>query len=121
MKSSVILAWERFIFPTVFKNLVTDAFTLCNNLCRVISGKSPSLKRIGVGTFCECGLEEIHIPDSVEELCRVCFYECKSLSRVTFGESSSLKRIDERAFSGTRLKEIRIPCSVEELLPNTFP
>ena len=34
--------------------------------------------------------KEIHIPDSVEELCESCFSECKSLSRVTFGESFSV-------------------------------
>ena len=58
----------------------------------------PQLRRIGNETFRGSRVVEIHIPDSVEELCGGCFCECKSLSRVTFGESPSLKLIRELAF-----------------------
>ena len=58
------------------------------------------MKLIGKEAFGGSGGVEIHIPDSVEELCEACFYGCESLSRVTFGESSSLKLIGNGAFLG---------------------
>ena len=63
----------------------------CWSLSRVTFGESSSLKLIGNKAFFRSGVYEIHIPNSVEELCDGCFSECENLSRVTFGESSSLK------------------------------
>ena len=65
-------------------------------------------------------LEEVVIPDCVEEICDKCFSWCKSLSRVTFGESSSLRRIGTEAFSYSGLREIDIPDSVEEICDKCF-
>ena len=67
----------------------------CKSLSRVTFGEYSSLKMIGHGAFYGSGLEEIDIPDSVEELGDGCFCNCRSLSRVTFGESPSLKLIGE--------------------------
>ena len=71
-------------------------------------------------TFYGSSAVEIHIPDSVEELCEACFFECTSLSRVTFNESSSLKLIGKEAFCLCHCREIHIPDSVEELGDNCF-
>ena len=60
-------------------------------------------------------VEEVVIPDSVEELSESCFARCKSLFRVELSESSSLKRVGKEAFSGSGVCEIHIPDSVKEL------
>ena len=57
-------------------------------------------------------MREIHIPDSVEEICDKCFYGCRNLSRVTFGESSSLKRIGHWAFHRSGLTDFSLPGNV---------
>lgn len=90
------------------------------SLSRVAFGEASSLKRIGVGVFFRCGITEISIPDTCEELSDKCFYECQSLSRVTFGESSSLKRIGVAAFFRCSLTELFIPDSVEEICDECF-
>ena len=63
---------------------------------------------------------QVHIPDSVEELCDECFCVCSCLSRVTFGASSSLRLIMREAFRGAGVGEIHIPDSVEELGDKCF-
>ena len=55
------------------------------------------MKLIGKRAFCGSSVVELHIPDSVEEICESCFYECRHLLRLTFGESPSLKRIGAEA------------------------
>ena len=65
-------------------------------------------------------VEEVVIPDSVEELCDNCFSRCRSLSHVTFNESSSLKRIGIEAFLSSGLVEFLLPDSVEELCDRCF-
>ena len=79
------------------------------------------MRRIGSRAFYASGVVEIHIPDSVGELCEVCFCNCKSLSRVTFGESSSLKLIGKNVFNSSGVREIHVPDGVENLLRNTVP
>ena len=71
--------------------------------------------------FRESGLNSIHIPDGVEEICELCFCKCTSLSRVTFGESSSLKLIGKTAFRESGVVEIHAPDGVVELLRNAVP
>ena len=58
-------------------------------------------------------VEEVVIPDNVEELCESCFCRRTSLSRVPFSESSSLKRIGKKAFRECGVREIHIPDDVE--------
>ena len=82
--------------------------------------ESPSLKRIGVSAFLQCGMREVYIPDSVEYLSNRCFFECRSLSRVAFGESSTLRQTGIEAFFKCGLTEIHIPDSVEELCDMCF-
>ena len=65
---------------------------------------------------CTGELEEIVVPDCVEELFESCFWCCESLLRVTFGESSSLRRIAERAFLGSGVREIHTPDGIGHFL-----
>ena len=69
---------------------------------------------------CIGDLEEVFVPESVEELCEECFCMCRSLSRVMFGERSSLKLIRSGAFCGAALDEIHIPDCVQELCEGCF-
>ena len=63
--------------PADVENIPDEYFADWKNLTRVaISGSS--LKTIGVRAFAGSGIREIHIPDSVEELCEACFFECRS-------------------------------------------
>ena len=54
------------------------------NLTRVTFSESCSLKALGKNAFCPSGLLEIHIPDSIEELCEKCFCGCENPTRATF-------------------------------------
>ena len=69
---------------------------------------------------CVNEVEEVAIPDSVEELCDRCFSSCISLSHIRFGELPSLKRIGIQALRGTGLTETHIPDGVEELCGKCF-
>lgn len=91
-----------------------------DTLLRVSFGQSLSFVTIPEAAFYGSALKEIHIPDSVQSLCRQCFQKCVRLSRVTFGPSSSLKDIGDAAFYRSGLKEIHIPDSVESLGEKCF-
>ena len=82
------------------------------SLSQVTFRKSSSLKRIGIRAFSGCALTEIHIPDSVQELCDRCFYRCRYLSRVMFGKASSLKLVGLEVFSECDALDIAIPDGV---------
>jgi hypothetical protein len=66
------------------------------------------------------GLRTIHIPASVEVLCKNSFSNRKSLASITFESNSKLQRIEEYAFAGSDLRTIHIPASVEVLCKNSF-
>ena len=124
--------------PDSVRELGDGCFKGCKSLVRVTFGSSSCLERIGAEAFgvfsiadgfATCGLVEIHIPDSVCELCDGCFKGCKSLVRVTFGSLSCLERIGVGAFGSWRaaigvapcgLVEICIPDSVHELCNGCF-
>ena len=116
--------------PDSVRELCDGCFRGCENLRRVTFGPSSSLERIGVeafgavrdfrGDLTTCGLVEIHIPDSVRELCDGCFKWCKSLRRVTFGPSSSLERIGVSCFRESGVEEFAVPDCVRELCERCF-
>lgn len=54
--------------PYDVEELCTRCFFDCDNLCHVTFGAAMSLKRIGVEGFCYSTLEDIRVPDSVEEI-----------------------------------------------------
>ena len=60
--------------PASVKELSELCFSRCSSLGRVTFGKSPSLKLICVEAFSWASLIDIHIPDSVEEVCDKCFW-----------------------------------------------
>ena len=64
-------------------------------------------------------IEEIIVPDSIQELPGECFSACENLRYVTFGKDSTLERICFKAFTGC-IEEIRIPDSVRELCRYCF-
>ena len=115
---------EEIMIPDTVETLGRDCFSDCLNLSRVIFGESPSLKSIGCHAFGHfskgCPIEEIYIPDSVEEICEGSFQRCRLLSRVNFGKRSSLKVIGPEAFSACSMSEITIPDSVEKLRKMCF-
>ena len=105
---------EEIHIPDGVQDLPDECFSGCCALKRVTFGESSSLRRIGVKVFSYdgwwgCSLIEIHIPDSVEEICDCCFSGCQSSLRVTFGESSALKRVHSKAFPESVLKRISLP------------
>ena len=69
---------------------------------------------------CIGAMEEVILPDSVEELCEACFCDCVCLLSATFGESSALKVIGKEAFRNTQMDEIHIPDGVEVLGDECF-
>ena len=78
-----------------------------------------SLTSIGNGTFRACtALEEITLPDSLEDLARVSFYSCTNLKKVVLGsEKSKLETLNDQTFYlCNSLKEITIPASLKNLL-----
>lgn len=89
-----------------------------DNLTEVVFPET-SLKSIGEGAFRLCAsLEEVTLPDSLEELGRVSFYQCISLRKVVLGgENSKLTTLKDQTFNRcNKLKEITIPASVTTFL-----
>ena len=75
------------------------------------------------GRIC-CGsvgfVDEVHIPDTVEEIPDYCFAFWEVLGVCTFGSGSALKRIGVDAFYRTGIMEIVLPAGVEELCEGCF-
>ena len=118
-----------FFLPATVTSIGGSAFALCYphmfgldefSLCFSVVGCLLLSKSGQVCYGCVNEVEEVAIPESVEELCDRCFSCCISLSRIRFGVLSSLKRIGITAFRGTGLKEIHIPNGVEELCGKCF-
>jgi hypothetical protein len=78
------------------------------------------LQRIAEFAFQHSGLTTIHIPSSVEVLCKLCFSGCNSLTSITFESDSKLQRIEQCAFQHSDLTTIQIPSSVEVLCKSCF-
>ena len=122
---------EAIHIPKNVEQICDCCFFACTHLRRITFHECSVLKRIGEQAFsgwaeCTCPITEIHIPDSVEELCDSCFYECEHLSSITFGPQSSLKRLGASLFFGVYhnyacpLREIRIPDRVEIIEDSCF-
>ena len=130
LRNMMLCGFGEISIPDSVRELCDGCFRGCENLRRVTFGPSSSLERIGVeafgavrdfrGDLTTCGLVEIHIPDSVRELCDGCFKWCKSLRRVTFGPSSSLERIGVSCFRESGVEEFAVPDCVRELCERCF-
>ena len=78
-----------------------SAFSGCARLrVLVLPG---GLRKIGSQCFARCGLEQIKIPKSVQEICRRAFYGCKCLAELELESESALNLVGSEAFAGTRL------------------
>lgn len=95
--------------PDSVKEICMDCFGLCRNLSHVAFGRSPSLERIGIGSFACTSISEIFIPDSVRELHPGCFKHCRNLKRVNVSSDSLLEYIGLGAFADSSLVEFFIP------------
>ena len=83
-----------------------------NNATLVDVTIGENVKRIGEGAFCDCGIQEIYIPDAVTEMGREVFYGCRSLRQVRL--SPNLTKLDVYAFFGCQeLEHIELPNSLE--------
>ena len=94
----------------------TICFSNCKDLKRVTIASGYKVLPGGVydGAFSGCvSLEEVSIPNTVEEIAYNCFNGCSSLEEVIL--PTSLKKIKRQAFSGTSIKEIVLPYGVTEL------
>ncbi len=92
------------------------AFTDCDSLASFDFPES--LKSIGENSFTFSGLEEIHIPASVEEIPKHAFRECFSLRKVTL---DGVKYIGYMAFLRCEnLTEIKLPDTLLVIGENAF-
>jgi hypothetical protein len=78
------------------------------------------MSRLEKETFSRSGLKSIHIPWSVEVICKSCFSLRKSHESITFEANSRLSHLDDRAFYKSGLYSIRIPRLVEVTVNHVF-
>jgi hypothetical protein len=72
------------------------------------------LRQIDASTFARRAIHSIHLPASVEVLCRSCF-EHSTIESITFEPDSRLATIDESCFAGSRMGHVTLPRSVKVL------
>lgn len=113
----------QIIWSDEITEIGNNLFTGCSDLKNITL--PANLKILGTetdykqGTFEECGITEIIIPEGVTEITSETFKKCKDLKKVTL--PSSLKRIGKNAFCGCiALKEINIPDALEVIEENAF-
>ena len=91
----------------------------CANLKDVVFSEGCQIKKIWDNAFDSCiSLEEITLPDSVEEIGKKAFFGCTSLTTINLG--SGIKTIGESAFQGTKLANITFPASLTEIGKSAF-
>jgi hypothetical protein len=78
------------------------------------------LHRLEEYAFAGRDLIAIHIPASLEVLCRSCVCDCKLLASVTFESNVKLHGIEEYAFQADNVAAINIPVLVEVLCKFCF-
>ena len=79
----------------------------------------PNTKIIGVQAFDSLYIEEVILPDGLEEIDNYAFHFCSNLKKINF--PSSLKRIGKYAFYNcSRLEEIVLPEGLEEICDEAF-
>lgn len=79
----------------------------------------PNTKRIAVQAFESLYIEEVILPEGLEEIDNYAFYFCTNLRKINF--PSSLKRIGINAFySCNRLEEVNLNDGLEEIGDSAF-
>lgn len=89
-------ALQAAIFGSSLKNIQADAFRGCRSLNKLTFPSS--VREIGEHAFADTGIEDLILPDGVENIPEGCFSHCEKLREVTAGEALSV--ISERAFDG---------------------
>ena len=99
------------------KSIYSYAFEECNALKRIDLPKS--LNWMSEGVFARSGLEEITIPNKVENIWDYTFGECKNLKKVKLNKK--IKEIRSGSFENCiSLKKIAIPKKVEIIRDEAF-
>ena len=101
--------------PKNLEEIGSYAFSSCPSLRAVFLNEG--LKKIGSGAFSFSGIEEITLPDTVEEL------ECNAFSHSRLKSiklSKNLKTINALCFNNTSLTEITIPDNVTTIAGGAF-
>ena len=90
---------------TLNENLQTIgnyAFYKCVNLTDIVFSSAGNLKTIGESAFANCiAVEELNLPEGVEDIGKNSFFACEKLSSVTL--PASLKHFGLYAFNDTKL------------------
>ncbi len=102
--------------------IMPSAFEQCRDLQTFKMSKAGACKSIGVNAFSGCeSLEEIVIPQGIEEIRERTFEGCTSLKSVTFGDEAKLVKIDKNAFlECDSLEQIIIPEGTEHIAERAF-
>lgn len=107
---------KRVVIPDSVTKIEDRAFEDCGKLESV---KLPSgLTRIPDGTFSNCNLKDIEIPESVTEIGSMAFYGNPLTGDFTLPEG--VTEIGGDAFAYTGLTEFKTPAGVSRLYPNLF-
>ena len=97
--------WDKTIEKVIIDDEVTEiaaeAFLGCTKLKVIVFGPNCKVKKIGHGAFCQCALEEVDFPNSLEEIkgkrnSTGAFAACANLQKMSFG--SNLKIVGGAAF-----------------------
>ena len=103
---------QRVVMPVQLECIARRTFYKCRRLSEIrLPG---NLRCIGEQGFCFCGLEQVTLPDSLEEISAGAFLNCKKLREVIV--PASVHKIGKRAFSGcNQLKLLVFPGEPEEI------
>lgn len=73
------------------------------------------LRQISECCFQGSGIESVHIPASVEDICGSAFENCEYLKGLYFSENSRLRTIHHAAFRHSGVRYFAAPKSLEEI------
>lgn len=110
-KSSIVF----ITIPASVKEINDEAFSMCDQLNKVIIPKDSQLEIIGKYAFSSTKISEFTLPRHVVEIKEGAFAECSNLNSFTFEKDSELKKICKNAFKNIKVYILSIPKSVIEL------
>ena len=128
---------KEIVIPYFITEIADNTFLENKNLERVIIAEGSKLTKIGTCAFKASGLEEINLPDTLQEIGKEAFRfthlkivdipssltminqntfgQCQQLETVNIKPQSSLKIIHPFAFINTAIKNITLPESLENI------
>lgn len=93
----------------------SDAFTSDAKLTDVVIGENSRLDFIGQNAFMGCsGLENIYLPETLEEISSMAFYNCSSLDNIKIPDS--VTEVGQMAFYNTKeyIEQTKVPDSIKK-------